>query len=68
MNDTTFTINQKVKTPLGDGYVQGRYQDGGVLVRLPINKDIKVRSSITPKATISGLWVFPESVLNKKEA
>ena len=66
--------NRKVKTPLGDGVVQGRFaiRDGNggsvenaILVRLPINevtRETLHRSNcITPNAEASGLWVFAES-------
>jgi hypothetical protein len=64
-------INQKVKTPLGDGIDQGRFAvlDGlqnvvavQKLVRLVINdetvKHLKDANCLTPHATQSGLWTF----------
>ena len=69
-------INQTVKTPLGEGHVQGSFeiQDGAggsivraYLVRLPVN-DItapimKQSHCLTPFAKQTGLWVFRESEL-----
>lgn len=73
MNQTT---NTKIKTPLGEGIVQGAFTvkaaDGenvvqGALVRLPINDATRpylTRSNcLTPHALQSGLWVFRESDL-----
>ncbi len=57
--------NAKVNTPFGQGIVQGRWADGGWLVRLPIDETTKahLNRSITPRAKQSGLWVFEESEL-----
>ena len=53
------TVNQTVITPLGKGVVQGR-TDTGLLVRLPVNDATRphLGASWTPRARISGLWVF----------
>jgi hypothetical protein len=60
----TFSINQKVLTPIGNGFIQGRYEGGGWLVRVKISDVTKaILSSITPRATISGLWVFENEEL-----
>lgn len=59
MMDKTFNVNQKVSTPIGPGTVQGKYQDGKYIVRLPINAETtKRKGSLTPKAGKSGLWTF----------
>lgn len=58
----TFATNQKVKTPYGEGYVQGPYQDGGYLVRLPV-KDVPYKSTITPRAIDTGLYSFQPNEL-----
>jgi hypothetical protein len=64
-----FSINQSVITPITAeiGYAQGGWIDSGILVRLPINKETekykKKSTCITPKATLSGLWVFQEDEL-----
>jgi hypothetical protein len=59
-----FSINQKVSTPIGSGFIQGRYEGGGWLVRVKISDITKaILSSITPSATISGLWVFESGEL-----
>lgn len=68
--------NMKVQTPLGIGLYQAMFavQDGarepvttGALVRLPINKETekarKNSNCLTPKAQVSGLWVFPVEVI-----
>jgi len=54
------TTNDKIITPIGGGIVQGRLDDGRVLVRLPVNDITRPRlaESLTPRATISGLWAF----------
>ncbi len=65
------TTNAKVSTPLGVGVAQGPFAvvdgDGnlaaaGVLVRLPVNdvtvKALKESNCMTPRAQVSGLWVF----------
>ncbi len=71
------TINQKVRTPLGEGYVQGQFSvldpitealvSKGVAVRLPVNEvtqpHLKDDSCLTSHATLSGVWVFQESDL-----
>ena len=67
-----FTTNQKVKTPIGAGIIQGAFEvrsgeDGvtGVLVRLPIDEQtrpyLRKSNCVTPRAQVSGLWVFQES-------
>lgn len=70
-------INQKVKTRLGDGYVQGFFivQDPetnavistGIAVRLPVNEVtapcLKDNNCMTSQAKHSGVWVFQESEL-----
>ena len=57
----TFQINQKVTTPIGSGNIQGRYENGGWLVRIKISEITKtILSTITPHAKYSGLWVFNE--------
>lgn len=71
------SINQKVKTPLGEGFVQGQFQvqdpqtstviSTGIAVRLPVNEvtqpHLKDASCLTSHATYSGVWVFQESEL-----
>jgi hypothetical protein len=71
------TINQKVNTPLGEGYVQGQFVvldtqtdalvSTGIAVRLPVNEvtlpHLKDSSCLTSHATLSGVWVFQESEL-----
>lgn len=70
------TTNQRVKTPLGEGVAQGPFAvvDGNgaevvraVLVRLPVNettvKALKQSNCVTPRASLSGLWVFQEGEL-----
>lgn len=54
------TTNQKVITSIGPGYIQGRLEDGKIIVRLPVNEITKSLPSITPYAKYSGLWVFSE--------
>jgi hypothetical protein len=70
-------INQKVKTPLGEGFVQGQFAvldaqtealiSKGIAVRLPVNEltqsHLKDSSCLTSHATLSGVWVFQESEL-----
>jgi hypothetical protein len=69
----TLAINKAVKTPLGEGRVQGAFlitdQKSepvvrGILVRLPLNDvtrpALKESRCMTPAAEQSGLWVFPE--------
>lgn len=71
-----YQVNQKVKTPLGEGIVQGAFAvegksgEGiitGVAVRLPVNdltRDCLGQSNcMTPRAMLSGVWVFDESEL-----
>ena len=67
--------NMKVKTPIGDGMVQGAFAVNvgsepvvkGVLVRLPINELTRTQMTqsncLTPRAAVSGVWVFQESEL-----
>ncbi len=70
-------INQKVRTPLGDGYVQGQFVvldakteapiSKGVAVRLPVNDVtrpcLNSDNCLTSHASLSGVWVFQESEL-----
>lgn len=69
---TSFIINCKVSTPLGDGLYQSMYASSTgaqpttrVLVRLPINDDTRKHlnksNCLTPRAIISGLWTFDAS-------
>jgi len=73
---TTLTTNTRVSTPYGVGYVhapfavqndKGETVVRGVLVRLPIDdttrKHLNRSNCVTPRATLSGLWVFQESEL-----
>jgi hypothetical protein len=59
---TSFRINQKVSTPLGDGMIEGPYGDDHWVVRVKITevsaKALKRSNCLTPQAVISGLWVF----------
>lgn len=70
------TTNTKVKTPIGEGMIQGAFavQDGhggnvvqGALVRLPINDSTRPHlnksNCVTPRASLSGVWVFGISEL-----
>ncbi|RLJ01052.1 MAG: hypothetical protein DRP08_06015 [Candidatus Aenigmatarchaeota archaeon] len=54
-------INSKVKTPIGSGFVQGKWQGNAVLVRMKVTEEIKkvLHHSVTPRATYSALFVFP---------
>jgi hypothetical protein len=75
-------VNQKVNTPLGvQGIVQGGYRvtDGngqtileGVMVRVAVNDVTREQMSqsncITPRAMVSGLWVFPQDTLRYQES
>jgi hypothetical protein len=57
-------VNDTVSTPLGDGIVQGIFAPNHeVMVRLPINKatTAHLKSSLTPRAALSGIWTFPPS-------
>jgi hypothetical protein len=67
--------NSRVRTPLGVGIVQGAFtvtagNDAvvGVLVRLPINETtrpcLSQSNCMTPRAEISGLWVFEAKELS----
>ncbi len=70
-------VNQKVKTPLGDGYVQGQFVvldaktealiSKGIAVRLPVNEVTRPclnnDNCLTSRASLSGVWVFQESEL-----
>ena len=72
------TINQKVRTPFGEGYVQGQFSvldpitealvSKGIAVQLPINEvtqpHLKDSSCLTSHAVLSGVWVFQESELS----
>ena len=62
---TAIAVNQTVTTPLGKGVVQGRHSETEWLVRLPINEVTQphLRKSETPRATLSGLWIFSEKEL-----
>lgn len=68
--------NQKVNTPIGEGTAQGSFHItdanghlivAGVGVRLPVNdvtrKQLNKSNCVTPRANVSGLWVFSESEL-----
>jgi len=71
------SINQKVNTPLGEGYVQGQFAvvdpetealiSKGIAVRLPVNDmtrpHLNNSNCLTSRATLSGVWVFQESEL-----
>lgn len=66
----SFSINQSVSVIpmiLQTGYVQGGWREGGILVRLSINKETekykKKSTCVTPNAVGSGLWIFQESEL-----
>ena len=62
--------NQKVRTPLGEGIAQGLFAvtseagfvASGVIVRLPVDevtrRELRKSNCITPRAQVSGLWVF----------
>lgn len=68
-------INQKVQTPLGEGFVQGAFAileakteepiSRGIAVRLPVNDmtrpHLNQSNCMTSHATVSGVWVFQES-------
>lgn len=58
-------INHTLTTPLGPGAIQGKFSDGRLLVRLPVNdlteKHLKSDNCLTPRATRSGLWLFDRS-------
>lgn len=70
-------VNQKVKTSLGEGFVQGFFQvrdpetnvviSTGIAVRLPVNETTQPHLSdancVTSGAKHSGVWVFQESEL-----
>jgi hypothetical protein len=75
-NVARFITNQEVTTPLGKGMVlapfavqleSGETVTVGILVKLPVNevttKALKQSNCLTPKAKVSGLWVFPEGEL-----
>lgn len=66
--------NEKVKTPLGEGRVQGGFMVKqmenslrAVLVRIPLTDAVRAQlakpNCITPRATVSALFVFAESEL-----
>lgn len=70
------TVNQKIKTPIGEGVIQGFFAviDSnsekaavGVAVRLPVNDltrpELNKSNCLTPLAVFSGVWVFPEKDL-----
>lgn len=52
----------KLLTPLGPGTYEGRYIDGRLLVRLPVNaetqKHLGDENCLTHRAVRSGLWLF----------
>lgn len=58
--------NNKVRTPLGEGVVQGNFSasdaEPRLLVRMPVNETTKtalrLANCLTPKAAKSGLWIF----------
>lgn len=64
-----FQINQKVKTTLGEGVIQGRYlkegEEEAVLVRIAITDENKHMTGspkcMTPRAFGSALFVLKES-------
>lgn len=74
---TIIAINQKVKTPLGEGFVQGQFMvldantealiSKGIAVRLPVNEMTRPclnnDNCLTSHASLSGVWVFQESEL-----
>jgi len=63
-------VNSKVKTPMGEGIVQGALsmlderslRSARVIIRLPVNDETRphLGESLTPRASASGLWVFSE--------
>lgn len=71
-------INQKVRTPLGVGYVQGQFSvldaktealiSKGIAVRLPVDDvtrpHLTSSKCLTSHASLSGVWVFAESELS----
>jgi hypothetical protein len=74
LKEVDMQINQIVKTPIGQGTVQGildrAMQSGEIvmqvaLVRLPINQETSVHlqdsNCWTPHAQQSGLWLFSQS-------
>lgn len=72
------SLNQEVKTPMGDGIVRGYFAiesadtgeeiTKGISVRLPVNDITRPHlaepSCMTPRATEYGVWVFPEADLS----
>lgn len=63
-------FNQSIRTPLGQGRIQGPTQREDrvfYLVRLPVNEQTKIHlhdhNCLTPKAIHSGLWAFQEGEL-----
>ena len=60
-------INQRVTTPYGLGTIQGG-AEGGYLVRIDLDKltdKNAIKSSVTPHAIKSGLWVVKEEDAKK---
>jgi hypothetical protein len=55
-----FRIRQDVETPHGKGSVQGGWQGGKVLVRVPVTDENKsaLKFAETKNAKISALWAF----------
>lgn len=55
-------MTHKLTTPLGTGTYQGKFADGRLLIRLPLNdlteKYLKSDNCLTPRAKRSGLWLF----------
>lgn len=69
------TTNTKVRTPLGEGVVQGGYvvkqaenAIRAVLVRIPLSDEVRRRMNdsncMTPHANSSALFVFREGELS----
>lgn len=57
-------INQSVTTPYGTGHVNGADKDG-IQVRVTISDENReyLAQSLTPRATISAIWVFEKGEL-----
>ena len=69
-----YQINQRVKTPIGDGIYQGMYRAvmSSVvkhLVRLPVNEQtvqhLQDESCVTPRATHQALFAFTPRELGR---